>query len=149
MAECYADWCCVRLGIFRHSHCPATRPLVHRSARLVPPPSCATNVPSFCPREHIFRNSLTPNCITITEPASDRKEQKFNVPRSARIARQESRLGCRQIPAQAFPVQSVDLLKKLLRDSAVFLALRIDALREHDNVRFPCSHSPTCSAASP
>jgi hypothetical protein len=32
------------------------------------------------PREHIFRNSLTPNCITITEPASDQKEQKFSVP---------------------------------------------------------------------
>ena len=58
-------------------------------------------------------------------------------------------LGCHQIPAQAFHVQSVDLLKGLLRDSDVFLALRMDALREHDNVGFPCRHYPNCSAASP
>ena len=79
-------------------------------------------------------NNLTPNCVTITEPPCDRKEQKFRVPRSARIARQDSRLGCRQIPAQAFHDQSVDILKELLRDSDVYLALRIDELREHDNV---------------
>ena len=71
-------------------------------------------------------NNLTPNCVTITEPPYDRKEQKFRVPRSARIARQDSRLGCRQIPAQAFHDQSVDILKELLRDSDVYLALRID-----------------------
>jgi hypothetical protein len=73
-------------------------------------------------------NNLTPNCVTITEPLSDRKKQKFSVPRSARIARQNSRFGSRQFPAQAFHVQSVDLLKELLPDSAgdsaAFLALR-------------------------
>jgi hypothetical protein len=37
----------------------------------------------------------------------------------------------------------------LLRDSDVFLALRIDALREHDNIGFLCRHYPNCSAASP
>jgi hypothetical protein len=94
-------------------------------------------------------DNLTPNCVTITEPGVNRMEQKFSVPRSARIARRDSRLGCRQIPAQAIHDQSVDLLKELLRDSDVFLALRIDGLREHYNVGFPCRHYPTCSAASP
>jgi hypothetical protein len=59
-------------------------------------------------------NNLTPNFVTITEPASDRKEQKFSVHRSARIARQDSRFGCRQIPAQAFHDRPVDLLKEKL-----------------------------------
>jgi hypothetical protein len=99
-----------------------------------------------CPRAVMHSknpgNNLTPNCVTITEPACDRKEQKFGVPRSARIARQDSRLGCRQIPAQAFHDQSVDLLKELLRDSDVYLALRIDELREHDNVWIPVSPLP-------
>ena len=36
--------------------------------------------------------------------------------------------GSRQFPAQAFHVQSVDLLKELLRDSDAFLALRIDGI---------------------
>src|ERR1700752_3878785 len=62
-------------------------------------------------------NNLTPNYVTITESASDRKEQQFSVLSSASNARQDSRLGCRQIPAQAFHDQSVDLLKELLRDS--------------------------------
>jgi hypothetical protein len=66
---------------------------------------------------------------------SDRKEQKFSVRRSARIARQDSRFGCRQFPAQAFRDLSVDLLRELLRDSDAFLALRIDGLLEHDNVK--------------
>jgi hypothetical protein len=87
-------------------------------------------------------NNLTPNCVTITESPCDRKEQKFRVPRSARIARQDSRLGCRQIPAQAFHDQSVDILKELLRDSEVYLALRIDELREHDNFWIPVSPLP-------
>jgi hypothetical protein len=78
--------------------------------------------------------------------ASDQKAKIFNIPRGARIARQDSRLGCRQIPAQAFHDQSVNFLKQLLRDSDVFLSLRIDRLREHDNVGFPCRHYPTCSA---
>src|ERR1700730_9332147 len=105
-----------------------------------------------CPRAVMHSknplNNLTPNCVTITEPACDRKEPKFSVPRSARIARQDSRLGCRQIPAQAFHDQSVDILKELLRDSDIYLALRIDELREHDNVWIPVSPLPTCSAAS-
>src|ERR1700730_7046727 len=79
----------------------------------------------------------------ITEPVSDRKEQQFSVPRSARIARQGPRFSRRQFSAQAFHDQSVDLLKGLLRDSDVFLALRIDdGLREHGNVGFPCRHYP-------
>jgi hypothetical protein len=104
---------------------PIQHNAAHRSGR---PPSWALKIQRG-PRENIFRNNFTPNCVTITQPASDRKEQKFSVPRSARIARQDSRFGCRQIPPQAFHDQSVDLLKKLLRDSDVFFALRIDGLR--------------------
>jgi hypothetical protein len=50
---------------------------------------------------------------------------------------------------QAFHDQSVDLLKELLRDSDVFLALRIDALLELDNFGIPYRHYLNCSVASP
>jgi hypothetical protein len=53
-------------------------PLAHRSGRRARTPSCALKIQRG-PREHIFRNNLMPNCVTITEPASDRKEQKFSV----------------------------------------------------------------------
>jgi|SRR5580704_10429917 hypothetical protein len=58
-------------------------------------------------------HNLTPNCVTITEQVSDRKEQKFSVRRSAR---QDSRFGCRQFPAQAFHDQSVDLRRPSYSD---------------------------------
>ena len=134
----------------RHAKRPqrrAPRPLVHRSGRRARAPSCALKIQRG--RASTYFNNLTPNCVTITEPVSDRKEQKFSVRRSARIAHQDSRFGCRQFPAQAFHDQSVDLLKELLRDSDVYLALQVDGLRELDNVGFPCRHYPTCSAASP
>ena len=113
-----------------------TVPLTH-SGRRARAPSCALKIQ----RASTYFNNLTPNCVTITEPVSDRKEQKFSVRRSARIARQDSRFGCRQFPAQAFHDQSVYLFKELLRDSDAFLALRIDGLLEHDNLRFLCARS--------
>jgi hypothetical protein len=77
--------------------------------------------PALWPHAHIFCNSLMPYCVTIAEPPFDRKAQKFNILRSARSARQDSRFGCRQVPAQAFHDQPVDLLKELLRYSDVVL----------------------------
>jgi hypothetical protein len=81
-----------------------------------------------------------PNCVTIAEPTFDRKKQKFNITRSAR---QDSRLGCRQIPAQAFNDQSIDLRKELLRHSDVLLAFRIDRLRELDTLDSRVAITPT------
>jgi hypothetical protein len=73
---------------------------------------------------------------------SDRKEQKFSAPRSARVAAKTLASAAARFPAQAFHDQSVDLLKELLRDSDVFLALRIDGLWEHDNFGIPVSPLP-------
>jgi hypothetical protein len=65
-------------------------------------------------------NNLTPNCVTITESASVRKEQKFSVPRSARITRQDSRLGCRQINRAAQNVGREMELRRKQRDGKRF-----------------------------
>ena len=70
------------------------RPWARRRTRA---PSCAPKIPSFGPRG-VSRNSLSPNCVAFTESAPNRNEQKFDVPRSARISRQDFRFGGRQIP---------------------------------------------------
>jgi hypothetical protein len=85
----------------RHAKRPQRRaPRTPRSPLRPPCPHAVrrSKNPARPARAHISHN-LTPNCVTITEPASDRKEQKFSVPR---IARQDSRFGCRQIPGKPF-----------------------------------------------